>query len=289
MILQLAGNKADSIVEMANHELFQGNIHGVDLNCGCPQGFAEDKGIGCYLLNNPDNLLDVVRSMVENIKYPVSVKMRLHEDITTTIGIVEKLQDLGVKAVTIHGRYYWQKGNNRGICDWEAIRMIRDAVPNIPLIGNGDVRKYEDFEHFKTLSGVDSVMVGYGALRDPTVFSKVPIPLQDVVNDYLEIAITRKNKLVTIQRHLEWILRQYSNPQFKIQLFQTKDIQGIGQLLESLETPLYLNSERLSGLNDCIIYPLRPEQRNAKQIKYHLHRERKLELKIERKLKHKEI
>lgn len=92
LILQLAGNTAEPIISLANQDFLKNHIDGVDLNCGCPQGFAMEKKIGAGLLNDPEHLIDLARQISQAIPYPFSMKLRLHEDgVQTTIGMLEKL------------------------------------------------------------------------------------------------------------------------------------------------------------------------------------------------------
>lgn len=272
---------------MVNNPLFEDNIDGVDLNCGCPQGFAQEKGIGCYALKEPEKLVNLVTEIIKNISYPLSVKLRLHNDIETTIDIIRKLNKVGVKTFTIHGRYHWQRNQNRGLCDWNAIKQIREAIPDIIVIGNGDVKTFSDFEKFKSLSNVDSVMVGYGALLDPTVFTNDNIPLQDVINDFLKIAYTKKNKFVNILKHVEWILRRtHSNVIFKSELFSCDSFESMASLLLTLDPPIHIDLDGLKTLPCNIKFPPKIEEMNPKQLKKLKKRKLKMETKRSKKIKH---
>jgi len=133
----------------------------------------------------------------------VSVKLRIHNDVPTTIGIIDRLLNVGVKAFTVHGRFWWQNGSKRGKADWEAIKAIKQHFPNVPIAGNGDVTKYTDFDALKTASGVDSIMVGYGALLDPTLFSpdQQTITTDHAVSSYLAIAKQHINTSIDVARY----------------------------------------------------------------------------------------
>lgn len=294
LILQLAGNTADPIVSLANQDFLKGHIDGVDLNCGCPQGFAMEKSFGAGLLRNPDRLVELATQISEKIAYPFSIKLRLHEDgIETTLGLLEKLVERSrVKAFTLHGRYWWQKGEKRGLADWEAVKMARERVPaRIPLIGNGDVTVFEDFEKFKQKSGADSVMVGYGALLDPTVFTPNSIPIETVLYDYLNIARRHSNGLVDVQRHIQWMTKKKTGGaiQTKAKLFQAQSLQDIQRVLAELdpsinfEIPILNESE-----SDKIRYPKTIDQMTPKEIKRREHLRRKNEAKLAKRMKNKE-
>lgn len=287
LILQVAGTDPDQIIEMINNPFFEGHIDGVDLNCGCPQGFAQEKGIGCYALKDPVKLVELVTKVSKNITYPLSVKMRFHENIQTTIDIIEKLSHAGVIAFTVHGRYFWQKNQNRGLCDWDSIRTIREALPNITLIGNGDVSCYNDFNVYKERGNVDSVMVGYGALLDPTVFTNQTIPIQEVVMDYLKIAYTKHNKLISVLKHLEWILRRsHSSVNFKSELFCCEDLESIAEKLKTLDPPIFIDLDIFHGLDCHIQFPKKVGEMNMKQLKKLKKRKMKMESRKVKKMKH---
>lgn len=91
------------------------------------------KGIGSGILRTPELLVDLVGQLgmintccsdfaVKSVPYPVSVKLRIHENVPTTINIMKQLKSVGVKAFTVHGREWWQKGEKRGKNDWDAIK-----------------------------------------------------------------------------------------------------------------------------------------------------------------------
>ena len=310
LILQLAGNTADPIIDLANRDMFKGNIDGVDLNCGCPQGFAMEKKIGAGLLRNPDHLVELAQRISENIPYPFSMKLRLHEDgVETTLGLFEKLiERTKVKAFTLHGRFWWQKGDKRGLADWEAVRMVREFVPKrIPLIGNGDVTVYSDFERFKQLSGVDSVMVGYGALLDPTVFSPsnsasptgtldglstTKVPLETVLYDYLNIARRHHNGLVDVQRHIQWMTKRRTGGDIatKASIFQSQSLQELQQMFASLPNPLIFDIPSLEAHEkDLIRYPKTLDAMSAKEKRRHEERQKSNIEKLNKRMKKKEL
>ena len=69
-------------------------------------------------MRDTENMVRLCEEIVKNIKYPLTVKMRLHENVETTISIMKKLENVGVAGFTLHGRFWWQKGDKRGIADW---------------------------------------------------------------------------------------------------------------------------------------------------------------------------
>eukprot|EP01122_Echinamoeba_exundans_P002120 TRINITY_DN12081_c0_g1_i1.p1 TRINITY_DN12081_c0_g1~~TRINITY_DN12081_c0_g1_i1.p1 ORF type:complete len:414 (-),score=55.98 TRINITY_DN12081_c0_g1_i1:39-1280(-) len=286
-IAQLAGNTPEPIIKLANHEILRGKVDAIDLNCGCPQGFALEKNYGCALLGHPELLTDLCKQVAANISLPLSVKMRLHEDVPTTIGIMERLINVGVKAITIHGRYWWQKGEKRGLADWDSIKQIKSHFPDFPIIGNGDILSYADFDEHQRLSGVDSTMAGYGALLNPGIFSDTPIPLGTMLSDYIAIARQHHNKLIDVQRHIAWMMKRNSSADFKANLFQCKNIPEIQSLLEAQPVPIFTTIPPLAaGEVDHIVYPVwskKIEDMSASERKKHARRQQKHEKRMNRK------
>lgn len=213
LILQVAAavDEADDVVRMVRNPLFVGHIDAVDLNCGCPQGFAMKRGIGAALAKHPDAFVELVRKISVGIApMPLSVKLRLHDSVDYTVALLRRLIDAGAQCVTLHGRYAYQKGEKRGVCDWAALRAVRDALPaHIPFIANGDIAKPDDFAAIVATTGAAAGMSGYGALLNPGLFSTdaPPPSLATMLTDYLTLARQHVNKLVDVQRHVAWMIK----------------------------------------------------------------------------------
>eukprot|EP01127_Copromyxa_protea_P003881 TRINITY_DN1363_c1_g1_i1.p1 TRINITY_DN1363_c1_g1~~TRINITY_DN1363_c1_g1_i1.p1 ORF type:complete len:384 (-),score=79.46 TRINITY_DN1363_c1_g1_i1:37-1188(-) len=285
LILQLAGNKAAPIIELANSPDFVGKIDGLDINCGCPQGFAMSKGIGSGILRTPDLLVSMVAEIVKAVSYPVSVKLRIHEDVPTTIKIMKRLQEVGVSAFTLHGREWWQKGEKRGKNNWDAIREVKENFPDFPIIGNGDVIRYQDFENFKNHSKVDSIMSGYGALLKPSLFSEKEATMEEHISSFLYFSRLHGNKWVDALRHVAWMIKSHpQGAQLKGQLFQTKTKEELLQLLESASPSVKVEILPLpEGEEDKIIYPKTEGELSSREKKRIENRKRKMEGKVDRK------
>lgn len=236
LILQVAAtvDEADEVIRMVNHPMFAGRIDGVDLNCGCPQGFAQKRGIGAFLFRRPDALVELVRKVSKSIPYPLSVKCRLHEDgVDATVSLLQRLVEAGAQCVALHGRYWWQKGEKRGKTDWEAMRQVRERIPaEIPMIANGDIKCHDDFDGIMKATGMQAGMSGYGALLAPgRVFCRDQVPsLNDQLVDYIELARRYGNRLVDVQRHIAWMVKE-SDREAKAALFQQNTLEDTLQLL----------------------------------------------------------
>ena len=168
MIVQFAANKAHYFAGSA--ELVAGSCSGVDLNCGCPQRWAQKEGIGACLINNPEFVCDVVkqtRARVTDPKFSVSVKIRIHDDVSRTVDLCRQMERAGASFITVHGRTREQRGHpvNLG-----AIRDIKQSV-GVPVVANGDIRSLGDMEDTVTATGCDGVMAARGMLENPAMYA----------------------------------------------------------------------------------------------------------------------
>ena len=168
----------------------------VDLNLGCPVPKIVKKGAGSAMCRNPVQLGKILDAMVKSVKIPVTIKIRTGWDSTLRNAneIVKVAEDVGVTWVAIHGRTRAQ--GYSGDADWDFIGEVK-AKTKLPIIGNGDVVTAEQaVSRYKTY-GVDAVMIGRGALRNPFLFEQS--------HDLLE---GRVPQLVTAERLIELLEKQ---------------------------------------------------------------------------------
>lgn len=171
--IQIYGRDPQAMVEAARM-VQEARPDILDLNFGCPVKKVASKGAGSGMLRDIPKLLAITESVVKAVDLPVTVKTRLGWDcehkIITTLG--PELQQLGIKALTVHGRTRSQIYT--GQADWTLIgELKRDPEFTIPLIGNGDITTPEQAaEHFDTY-GVDGIMVGRAAIGAPWIFHDI--------------------------------------------------------------------------------------------------------------------
>jgi tRNA-dihydrouridine synthase len=244
LVLQLTDTTAAPIVAVANDALFRGHIDALDINLGCPQFVAQRGSFGAFLVaqHGVPYVVDMVRAVVAGVApLPVTCKIRLHQDLPATIEYVRGLFDAGAVAVTVHGRFLHQKGAKRGDCDWAAIDAIKAAFPDRVIIGNGDVRTHAQLQHRLATSAADAVMVGYGALRDPTLFGAERFELQQVVQEYVDLARRHPNKLIDVKRHIGWLTKQACKTKVeRFILFDAATLDEVAAALGKLSTPVQL-------------------------------------------------
>jgi len=148
-------------------------VDSVDINMGCPVDRITRSGSGAGLMCGSNQTIALVRSVVEAVKIPVTVKMRLGWDETqiTAPDFAREFEQVGVAAIAIHGRTREQGFG--GDVNHAGIRAVVEAVESIPVIGNGDVRSVSDAAHMLCATGCQGVSIGRGALANPWVFRQL--------------------------------------------------------------------------------------------------------------------
>ena len=199
--IQLFGNKADSMCEAAKiaEENFKPDF--IDINWGCPVKKIAGKGSGSGMLQNIPLLLDITKQVVNAVKLPVTVKTRLgwDEKDKPIVSLTESLQDIGVQAVSIHGRTRSQM--YKGEADWTLIGKIKENPRiTIPIIGNGDISTPEKALQAKQNYYVDGIMIGRGAIGNPWIFAAA----KSLINKALPYPTpSLKERLSVCKRHFD--------------------------------------------------------------------------------------
>jgi nifR3 family TIM-barrel protein len=168
----------------------------VDLNMGCPVPKVVKKGAGAAMCRNPIELGKILEAMVKSVKIPVTIKIRTGWDasLRNAKQVVQVAADAGVAWVAIHGRTRAQ--GYSGDADWDFIGDVKSKSP-LPIIGNGDVVTAEQaVDRYRTY-GVDAVMIGRGALRNPFLFEQSA-----------DLLAGRPMKAVTAERIIELLGKQ---------------------------------------------------------------------------------
>ncbi|MDB5115973.1 MAG: tRNA-U20-dihydrouridine synthase [Mucilaginibacter sp.] len=146
----------------------------IDINYGCPVKNVACRGAGASLLQDIDKMVAMTKAVVEATHLPVTVKTRLGWDDNTknVQEVAMRLQDVGIKALTIHGRTRAQM--YKGSADWSLIREIkRNPLINIPIFGNGDIDSPEKAAAWRMEYGVDGMMIGRAAIGYPWIFREI--------------------------------------------------------------------------------------------------------------------
>ena len=171
--IQIFGHDIDSMVKAALYaESVSPDI--IDINFGCPVKKVASKGAGSGIMNNIPKMAAMTEAVVKAVKLPVTVKTRLgyDEDRKDIVEIAEKLQDVGIQALTIHGRLRTTRSSVPA--DWTLIGKVKENPRmHIPIFGNGDVIDPISAKHYKDNFGVDGLMIARGSYGNPWIFREI--------------------------------------------------------------------------------------------------------------------
>ncbi len=251
--IQIFGAEIESMraatkwVERANPEF-------LDINYGCPVKKVACKGAGAGILQDIPKMERMTREIVEATHLPVTVKTRLGWD-SSTIRIVEvalRLQDAGIKALSIHGRT--RKQMYKGVADWDPIKTVKDHPDiEIPIFGNGDVDGPVKAEEYRHKYGVDGIMIGRGSIGNPWIFRDIkhyfatgeilPRPSLkervDVCRRHLTTGVEWKGMrdgIVEMRRHYSAYFRAIPNfKPLRLKLVTSDDLNEIMDTLSEIE------------------------------------------------------
>ena len=157
--IQIYGREVDAMVEAAKI-CEEANPNILDINFGCPVKKVAGKGAGSGMMKTPELMVEITAAVVKAVKIPVTVKTRLGWDHESKIivELAEQLQDVGIQALTIHGRTRSQMYT--GEADWKLIGDVKNNPRiHIPIVGNGDVTSPEICKRRFNETGVDAVMI----------------------------------------------------------------------------------------------------------------------------------
>ena len=171
--IQIYGRFIDSMVEAAKIvEEVQPDF--IDINFGCPVKRVAAKGAGAGMLRDVPLMVEMAKQIVQAVKIPVTAKTRLGWDCENIIidDVAERLQDVGISALAIHGRTRSQM--YKGEADWEPIaRVKQNPRIKIPIIGNGDIDSPQKVKEAFERYGVDGVMIGRATIGKPWIFEQI--------------------------------------------------------------------------------------------------------------------
>lgn len=164
---QLVGNDPDEMSVAAN--MLEDRADIIDLNFGCPDKNELKRKSGAYLLGRPEQLKKIASKVVSSVKCPVTAKIRsgLTCSSVNALEICRILQDCGISAIAIHARS--AKQHYKGKADWSLISRLKEKI-SIPLIANGDVSSYNDYQNIQAMTCADFVMIGRAAIGNPMLF-----------------------------------------------------------------------------------------------------------------------
>lgn len=177
LFVQIAGSDAELVLSACRH-VENGECDAVDLNLGCPQGIAKRGHYGSFLMEYWDEVHTVLHTLHVELKIPVTAKMRLFDDDEVTLRYARMLRDAGAQIIAVHGRTRTMKGGQTGVADWSKIKMVKDAISEVPVLANGNVENYDDAVACLAATGCDGLLSAEGVWYDPRLFANPERPVQ---------------------------------------------------------------------------------------------------------------
>ena len=250
--IQLFGSDIESMKEAAIIA-DEANPDLIDINYGCPVKAVACKGAGAALLQDIPKMVEMTAAIVKAVKRPVTVKTRLGWDDSTKniVDVAERLQDIGISALSIHGRTRSQM--YKGPADWTLIGAVKNNQRmKIPIFGNGDVDSPETAVRMKNTYGVDGVMIGRATIGYPWIFNEIKHYLKtgekiapptisqrvDVCKQHLDFSIKWKGDftgIVEMRRHYANYFKGLDHfKEYRMKLVTTNSYEEILQILEEV-------------------------------------------------------
>ncbi|MCM3550308.1 tRNA dihydrouridine synthase DusB [Alkalihalobacillus clausii] len=254
--LQIFGGEKDTLVEAARFVDQNTNADIIDINMGCPVPKITKCDAGARWLLDPQKIHEMVAAVVDAVKKPVTVKMRIgwDEDHIYAIENARAVERAGGSAVAVHGRTRVQM--YEGVADWNIIGDVKKAV-NIPVIGNGDVATPQDAKRMLDEYGVDGVMIGRAALGNPWMLYRTiqylengTLPPEPTPREKIEVCLIHLDRLVALKgervavremrKHTAWYikgLRGKAKIRDKVNQFETRDdvVKALYEYVDYLE------------------------------------------------------
>ena len=224
IIVQLMGSDPKKFAEAAKRLEAMG-IDGIDINLGCPSKQITKACAGAQLMEDLDRAHDILKATIEATSLPVSCKIRkskyntkLGRDVTA-LEFLEKMKDLDIKAIMMHGRRYEQV--HAGDVDYEAIAEVKKVFKGV-VIANGGINTPEDAKKALELTGADGLGIARGAHGKPFLFKQIkdffesggyesldPIGIKKLALEHTELSLKLKDArgMLEMRKHLAWYIR----------------------------------------------------------------------------------
>jgi len=225
----------------------------IDINYGCPVKKVTCKGAGAGILQDIPKMVKLTEKIVNKTNIPVTVKTRLgwDENSMYIVEVAERLQDVGIQAISIHGRT--RKQMYKGHADWTLIEKTK-ANPrlHIPVFGNGDLFSAKNVKDKKDFSNVDGVMIGRASIGYPWIFNEIKCYLETgslppapsikerikIVKEHLDLSIKWKGSklgILEMRRHYTNYFKGYSGiKKYRIKLVTSDSVNEIHEVLSEI-------------------------------------------------------
>ena len=251
--IQIFGHDIESMVKAARYAE-EANPDIIDINYGCPVKKVAEKGAGSGILNDIPKMVKMTEAVVRAVNKPVTVKTRLgyDNDRKEIVEIAERLQDVGIQAITIHGRTRVTRSSEPA--DWTLIGKVKEnPAMHIPVFGNGDVFTPQAAKFFKETYHVDGLMIARGSYGNPWIFRDIKHYLATgqilsapdihervkICRIHLEKSVEWKGERVAvneIRKHYSDYFKGFPDfKRYKVLLMEESSSEKINQILNDIE------------------------------------------------------
>ncbi|HOX77003.1 MAG TPA: tRNA-dihydrouridine synthase, partial [Bacteroidales bacterium] len=251
--IQIFGHDIESMVKAARYAE-EANPDIIDINYGCPVKKVAGKGAGSGILNDIPKMVKMTEAVVRAVNKPVTVKTRLgyDNDRKEIVEIAERLQDVGIQAITIHGRTRVTRSSEPA--DWTLIGKVKEnPAMHIPVFGNGDVFTPQAAKFFKETYHVDGLMIARGSYGNPWIFRDIKHYLATgqilsapdihervkICRIHLEKSVEWKGERVAvneIRKHYSDYFKGFPDfKRYKVLLMEESSSEKINQILNDIE------------------------------------------------------
>ncbi|NVK26513.1 MAG: tRNA dihydrouridine synthase DusB [Flavobacteriia bacterium] len=251
--IQIFGYDIDNMREAASIAA-EANPDILDINYGCPVKKVSCKGAGAGILRDIPKMVSMTAEIVKAVDKPVTVKTRLgwDEDTKYIVEVAERLQDVGIKAISIHGRT--RKQMYKGEADWSLIADVKNNPRmHIPVFGNGDIDTPEKAVEYRNRYGVDGIMIGRASIGYPWVFNEMKHYMKTgehlpkptiaervaVARTHFEMALDWKGERLAInetRRHYTSYFKGLPNfKEYRTRLVTEDDAENVFAILREIE------------------------------------------------------
>lgn len=239
LAVQLFGSVREEMRDAASY-LESIGVDSVDVNMGCPVNKVCKVGGGSSMMRDYRSTAELVRQMVQTVKIPVTCKMRLGWDDAsiTAPDLARALADVGVAAIFVHGRTREQ--GFKGTVNLEGIRRVVKAVPEVPVIGNGDITTPEAAQKMIEITGCAGVSIGRGAFYNPWIFRDVEFYFE---TGKKPVEVKFNERIQVIRRHLDLMVECFGEE------LGCKMFRKIGPWYSKQFGPNAFFNERITRLN----------------------------------------
>jgi len=264
LVAQFCSSDPDALLTAAG--MIQHQVDAIDLNCGCPQTIARRGGYGAFLLENEAVLLNVVRTLSSQLDIPITVKVRLlPSGVEDSLKLYQKLVEAGASMITLHGRNRFQKGQETGKANWDAIaRVVETIGEQVPVLANGSIANLKDVKDCLRHTNTDGIMSSEAVLEYPAMFLgeqvldpyKRTIGRIALVNEFLDICEKyppnkggQGSGLKCIRVHLHRMLHAdlQDDSELRKKLVFAKDIAAIRNIVHKLEEMQHQNKHKVEN------------------------------------------